>query len=133
MAVDLKTRCMFFTLFGILSLLAMLGSSAPLFPARAAQITNDIGIAMSESRSTLLHGSQVTFTVRMTNYGPDRATFVDVGFHLPSQLRMLAMTCDLGITPDTPFCEYSSLPVGATVISRLVATTDPSATVHTRL
>ncbi len=132
MATNIKTRPLFFIPFGILSLLVALGS-APLSPARAAQITNDIGITMSESQNTLMRGGRVTFTVRMTNHGPDGASFVDVGFHLPSQLKMISMTCDLGITPDTPFCEYSSLPVGATVVSRLVATTNPSATVHARL
>jgi hypothetical protein len=35
------------------------------------------------------------------------------------------MTCDLGISPDTPFCEYSSLKAGETVISTVVATPNP--------
>ena len=35
------------------------------------------------------------------------------------------MRCDLGISPDTPFCEYSSLPRGHTVVSRLVAAMRP--------
>ena len=57
----------------------------------------------------------------MTNHGPDDATSVDVGFALPAQLRLVSMSCDKGISPDTPFCEYSSLRAGETVVSILVA------------
>jgi hypothetical protein len=57
----------------------------------------------------------------MTNLGPDDAVATDVGFSLPDQLRLVSMTCDLGISPDTPFCEYGSLNAGETVVSILVA------------
>ncbi len=46
----------------------------------------------------------------------------DVGFSLPDQLNLVSMTCDRGISPDTPFCEYSTLAAGETVVSTLVAT-----------
>ena len=68
----------------------------------------------------------------MTNLGPNDASFVDVGFSLPDQLNLVSMTCDKGISPDTPFCEYSSLVSGETVVSILVATPNPSAKNHDR-
>ena len=50
----------------------------------------------------------------------------------PDQLNLVSMTCDKGISPDTPFCEYSSLAAGETVVSTLVATPNPSALTHDR-
>ncbi len=130
MATSMHARSLFLTVFGVLSFIATLGNSAPLSSAQASQTESDIALTMSENHSTLLPGGQVTFTVRMTNRGPDSATFVDVGFKLPAQLKLVSMSCDQGISPDTPFCEYSSLPVGATLVSQLVATTNPAAHQH---
>ena len=121
MATNLNVRSLLLTVFGLFSFIATLGSSAPLAPAQASQTTNDIAVTMSENHTTLMPGGRVTFTVSMTNRGPDNASFVDVGFVLPAQLRLVSMKCDLGISPDSPFCEYSSLPKGATVVSKLVA------------
>jgi hypothetical protein len=69
----------------------------------------------------------------MTNLGPNDASFVDAGFQTPAELTMVSMDCDLGVSPDTPFCEYSSLPAGATVISTLVATPTAGARGRARL
>ncbi len=133
MATNLKIRSLLFTAFGILSFIATLGSSAPLSSAQASPTTNDIAVTLSESRTTLPSGQQVQFTARMTNRGPDNAPFVDVYFGLPAQLKTLSITCDQGTTPDGPACEYVSLPVGATVVSRLVASIDPAAPRRARL
>ena len=122
MATNLHVRSVLFTVFGLLSLIGTLGSSAPLAPAQASQVTNDIALTMSEDRGSVQPGGRVTFTVLMTDRGPEDATFVDVEFSLPTQLREISMACDFGISADTPFCEYSRLPTGATAVSRLVAT-----------
>jgi hypothetical protein len=114
-----------FTVFGILSFIAASGSSAPGAHAQASRITNDIGITMTASRAFLRPGNRVLLTVRMTNHGPDNATFVDLGFRLPARLKPLSLACARGISPDGLFCEYASLPIGATVISRLVAVARP--------
>ncbi len=132
MVTKLNARPLFLTLFGILSFIATLGS-APMAAAQASQITNDLAVTISESRGTLAPGGRVTFTVSMTNHGPNKATCVDVAIKLPAQLKTLSITCDQGVTPDGTFCEYVSLPVGATVVSRLVATTKPGVRLQTRV
>ena len=113
-----KYRRFLFTAAGILSLVAAVGNSAP---ASAAQAGSDISVKIVADRAVVRPGQTVMYTVTMTNIGPDDASFVDVGFRLSSQLVLVSMQCDLGISPDTPFCEYSSLPSGHTVVSTLVA------------
>ena len=105
----------------VLSGMAILGILATGTQSAAAQATNDISIQIVANRDVVKPGQKVTYTVTMTNRGPSDATFVDVGFQLPDQLQLVSMECDLGISPDTPFCEYSALASGQTVVSTLVA------------
>ena len=39
----------------------------------------------------------------------------------------VSMTCDLGISADTPACEYNSLPAGVTLVSTMTATPNSAA------
>jgi uncharacterized repeat protein (TIGR01451 family) len=114
------------TLSGILSILLSLGSSQVAF---AATSHSNIAVKLVAHRSNQ-DGGTITYTATMTNLGPDDASSVDVGFALPKQLRLTSMTCDLGISPDTPFCEYSSLKAGQSVVSILVAKPTPGARKH---
>ena len=107
------------TLLGILPLILSLGSSQVAFAATA---TSDISLTLVADQNHVKTGRTITYTATMTNLGPDDAVFVDVGFSLPDQLNLVSMTCDRGISPDTPFCEYSTLAAGETVVSTLVAT-----------
>ena len=116
-------------IIGILPLILSLGTSKVAF---AAASTSDISLTLVADQSTIKVGQLVTYTATMTNLGPDDAFFVDVAFGLPDQLNLISMTCDKGISPDTPFCEYSSLGAGETVVSTLVATPNPSALPHDR-
>ena len=108
----------------ILSLWATLGSSAPVMAART---TNDISIKIVADRDVVMPGQKVTYTVTATNLGPDDAAFVDTVFQIPDQLVVVSITCDQSISPDGPFCEYSSLPSGSSVVSTFVATPKPAA------
>jgi uncharacterized repeat protein (TIGR01451 family) len=117
------------TLLGILPLILSLGSSQVAF---AATSTSDISVTLVADQSKVEMGQTITYTVTMTNNGPDDAVFVDVGFSLPDQLNLVSMTCDRGISPDTPFCEYSTLAAGETVVSTLVATPTPGALTQDR-
>jgi len=110
-----------------LPLIVSLGISKPAF---AASATSDISVTIVAERSNVKEGQNITYTATMTNLGPDDANFTDVSFGLPDQLSLVSMTCDLGISPDTPFCEYSSLNAGETVISTLVATPNPDVQNH---
>jgi len=115
-----KYRRFIINIIGILPLILSLGTSEVAFAATA---TSDISLALVASRA----GETITYTATMTNLGPDDANSVDVGFTLPDQLRLVSMTCDRGISPDTPFCEYSTLAAGETVVSILVAKPNPGA------
>jgi len=104
--------------FGILSLLVAQGSSAP---RPAAKTTNDLSIKIVANRGTARPGQSITYTVTTTNLGPDDAALIDVVHQLPDELTAVALTCDRGISPDGPFCEYSLLESRASVVSTLVA------------
>ena len=120
-----KNRRFIVNIAGILPLIiSLLGSSQVVLAATA---TSDISIMLVADRSRVKVGQNITYIATMTNHGSDDAIFVDVGFSLPDQLNLVSITCDKGISPDTPFCEYSSLKAGETVVSTLVATPNPSA------
>src|SRR5690349_3747739 len=119
-----KYRRFIVNLIGILSLIISLGSSQVAFASTAR---SNISVTLVAHRSNRIGGEAITYTATMTNLGPDDAVSVDVGFALPDQLRLASMTCDQGISPDTPFCEYSSLRAGETVVSILVAKPNPGA------
>ncbi len=125
----IKYRRFVVSLLGILPLIVSLGTSRTAF---AATSTSDIFVTLIENRNTLNAGQTITYTAIMKNLGPDDASSVDVRFTLPAQLTLVSMTCDLGITPDTPFCEYSSLKAGQTVISKVVAKLTPNSVTHER-
>ncbi len=118
----IKYRRFIVSLIGILPLIVSLGASQTAF---AAASTSDISVTLVADRSKLKMGQTITYTATMTNLGPEDADFVDVRFNLPPQLTLVSMTCDFGISPDTPFCEYSSLKAGETVVSTVVATLNP--------
>jgi uncharacterized repeat protein (TIGR01451 family) len=66
-------------------------------------------------------GDVVTFTVVATNNGPAPA---EVDTYVGNQLTSLApvlYTCDRGISPDTPACEYGALDAGQSVTTILSA------------
>ncbi len=124
-----KYRRFIISMIGILPLILSLGSSPVAFAATA---TSDISLTLVADQSHVKMGQTITYTATMTNLGPDDAFFVDVGFSLPDQLNLVSMTCDRGISPDTPFCEYSTLATGETVVSTLVATPTPGALTQDR-
>jgi uncharacterized repeat protein (TIGR01451 family) len=123
-----KVRRWLISLIGILPLILSMANIQPVLAAG----TSDISVRASVDRRTVRLGQTVTFTVRMTNLGPDPANFVDVYLNLPDQLRLVEQTCDLGISADTPACEYSIIEPGQTVVSTVTATPDPGALPHRR-
>jgi uncharacterized repeat protein (TIGR01451 family) len=125
----IKYRRLIINMIGILPLIMSLGNNAV---ALAATSTSDISVTIVADQSQVRMGQMITYTATMTNLGSDDASFVDVDFSLPDQINLVSMTCDRGISPDTPFCEYSTLAAGETVVSTLVATPTPGSTVHPR-
>ncbi len=93
------------SILGMLSLLAI-PTSIPPRPWQNTQAASDVSLTMLADRSIARVGQNVTYTAARTNLGPSDATFVDVAFTLPAGLRIVSMSCDMGISPDGPFCEY---------------------------
>jgi uncharacterized repeat protein (TIGR01451 family) len=109
-------------------LLVVLVGAAPVglvpFPAAAQEIPN-VDLAIVSNTANVKHGrvgQQVTFTIVATNNGPDSAPSLDVYDNSALQgLQIVAEICDLGISPDTPACEYHDVLAGQTLTTTIVA------------
>ena len=92
----------------------------------AAQEPVNADIAIVSKTVNVRHakvGELVTFTIVATNNGPE-ASQLDVIDQPLVGLHMVEETCDRGISPDTPACEYSQVQPGETVTTTVVAEVD---------
>ena len=79
--------------------------------------TADMGVvSIHASRQTAAHGSQVTFTEVIRNNGPETVE-MDAQPQISGGV-LVTETCDLGISPDTPFCEYGFIEPGISLTTR---------------
>lgn len=92
------------------------------FPAAAQDVPNaDLAIVLNTAN--VKHGrvgQQVTFTIVATNNGPDPAPSLDVTATALHGLQFVDEICDLGISADTPSCEYSNVQPGQTLTTSVV-------------
>ncbi len=97
------------------------------FPS-AAQAVPNADLAVLSNVANVKHGhvgQRITFTILATNNGPDSTPnlFVNATFQ---GLELEEELCDLGVSADTPSCEYSNILPGqiltTTVIARIVRT-----------
>jgi hypothetical protein len=102
---------------------AGLAGLAPL--TAAAQAVPSVDLAIVSNTANIKHGhvgQQVIFTIVARNNGPDTAPSLDVFDNSALQgLQILAEICDLGISPDTPACEYHDILPGQTLTTKVVA------------
>jgi hypothetical protein len=102
---------------------AALAGLAPL--TAAAQAVPSVDLAIVSNTANIKHGhvgQQVIFTIVARNNGPDTAPSLDVFDNSALQgLQILAEICDLGISPDTPACEYHDILPGQTLTTKVVA------------
>jgi uncharacterized repeat protein (TIGR01451 family) len=86
----------------------------------------DISIQKSHLPATLVAGTNVTYTLDVTNAGPSNAANAVVTDTLPAGLTVVSATSSTGWTCTTAVsCSYPSLPVGNSTIT-IIAKVDPS-------
>jgi hypothetical protein len=87
----------------------------------AAAGTADLSVAMASEKKNLKFGDTMTFTITVTNLGPDPATGVTIGIGVSDSYGDLGATCPDGST--STFCDLGRLESGAnvTVLFRALA------------
>jgi uncharacterized repeat protein (TIGR01451 family) len=88
----------------------------------AAQEVPNADLAIVSNTANVKHakvGNEVTFTIIATNHGPDAAE-LNVTW-ASEQMQLVSETCDLGISADTPACEYGIVEPGQTLTTIVVA------------
>ena len=83
-----------------------------------AQEAADLQLTKTADRKTVKIGQTVTYTITLTNLGPDVATDIVFGDPLPDQLNLVGSTCGAV----SAFCTVTSLPAGASATLTVVAT-----------
>lgn len=87
----------------------------------AAQGSADLGVIRITGPHSARTGHIVRFRIVATNNGPD-ASELDVIVSTSDNLQVVSLTCDRGISPDTPACEYSNVAPGDRVTTIVTAT-----------
>lgn len=79
--------------------------------------TADMAVtSMRASVTSATHGSVITFTEVIRNNGPETVE-MDAQPQISGGV-LVTETCDLGISPDTPFCEYGFIDPGISLTTR---------------
>lgn len=81
----------------------------------------DLAISAVADRKSVKIGENITFTITVTNHGPDAATEVVFGDPLPDPLNFVSFTCTEG-TVTGSYCTVPSIPSGGSVTATMVAT-----------
>jgi large repetitive protein len=102
-----------------LSLLIFMSGAVPSVSAQSP--IADLALTKSADRKHVKLGQNITFTITVTNLGPDTATHVSFGDALPDSLNFVSASCNKGATLGS-FCEVASLAVGESAALTLVAT-----------
>ncbi|MFL5761444.1 MAG: hypothetical protein ACJ789_17115 [Thermomicrobiales bacterium] len=95
--------------FGLL-LATTLGIAAP-HRAAAQGLTADLAILRITGPHQAKPGKVITFKIVATNLGPATSQ-LDVAVTSSGGLQLDFLQCDLGVSADGPFCEYSNVAPG---------------------
>jgi large repetitive protein len=110
------------TRFAIALLLGLVMLAGGSVQPAAAQGTADLTITKVADSKNVRIGENITYTITLTNLGPDTATGVVFGDPLPDPLNLVSFTCSQGSSNGGSFCSVESVPSGASVSATLVAT-----------
>jgi uncharacterized repeat protein (TIGR01451 family) len=92
-------------------------------PVSAQEPTADLALTKTADRKNVKIGQTITFTITLTNLGPDTATGIFFGDPIPDPLNFVSASCDQGtVTEFGGFCIVDSLAVGESATITLVAT-----------
>lgn len=100
-------------------LLILMGGNIP--PASAQEASADLVLTKTADHKNVKIGQTITFTITVTNLGPDTATGVFFGDALPDPLNFVSSSCNKGPTSGGA-CSVTSLAVGESATITLVAT-----------
>jgi hypothetical protein len=106
----------------VIFVLCLLTIGLGLTATSGAEVIPNADLAVVSNVADVEHakvGDRVTFTIIATNDGPD-ASELDV-YWASEQMHLVSETCDLGISADTPACEYTIVEPGQTVRTTAVA------------
>jgi uncharacterized repeat protein (TIGR01451 family) len=84
----------------------------------AAQGAADLQLTKIPNQKTVKIGETITYTITLTNLGPDAATDIVFGDPIPDQLNLVSSTCG----NVSAFCTVASLESGASATLVVVAT-----------
>src|SRR6266550_73908 len=105
-----------------LFVVCLITTGLALVATSAAQEVPTADLAIVSDIASVKHakvGNEVTFTVVATNDGPDAAE-LNVTW-ASEQMNLVVETCDLGISADTPACEYGIVQPGQSRTTIVVA------------
>jgi uncharacterized repeat protein (TIGR01451 family) len=103
------------------TLLIVLALMLGIVPAASAQEPRaDLVLTKTADRKNVKIGQNITFTITVTNLGPDMATGIYFGDSLPDPLNFVSATCNKGATFGGA-CAVDSLAVGESATITLVA------------
>lgn len=81
--------------------------------------TADLGVvSIKANTQSAAHGTRVTFTEVIRNNGPETAELDTVPQITGGVL--VSEVCDLGISADTPFCEYGDVAPGTSLTTKFI-------------
>lgn len=109
----------------LLSFLSLLLLSGGVPSASAQTSTADLALTKKADRKTVQIGQNITFTITVTNLGPDTATNLYFGDALPDPLNLVSASCNKGPTSGG-LCEVASLAAGESATITVVATPIPN-------
>ncbi len=103
-------------------LLTVLILALGMIPAASAQEPSaDLALTKTADRKSAKIGETITFTITVTNLGPDTASGIYFGDSLPDPLNFVSSSCDRG-TAFWGLCRVDSLAVGQSATITVVTT-----------
>src|SRR5687767_2965406 len=104
---------------GLLGVLAFIPGVATALQTPTADVT----VAMVADKKLVRYGQPITFTITVTNRGPDATTGVSLGVGVSDSYASTGpLTCPDGNPADGGFCTLDTLAAGASVTATYVAT-----------